>query len=224
MLAPRSDPARAAPGFVEATGGALLVGRVLTFRGLGEDLLAAWDRWEGVAGDAVSIVPAHDLSRFEEYAGFRGWFRVAIGVSVTMAYADGGPSAALDHRAIVDAAARAREHLDGARIDALGRGLHPEDARSLAAQRTRALLVPFGPIASAHLAYGVLAPALGLPPAGRARVRGADMQERPHAQAIHGLVIASACDWDVAQPDVSEGAHAARAFPGAAYHVVTRYG
>lgn len=224
MAVPFPDPARAAPGFLEATGGALMIGRVLPFRGLGEDLLGAWDQWAQIAGDALSIVPAHDLSRFEEYAGLQGWFRIAIGVRVATVSADDGPSRPFDHRAISDAAARATARLDAARVDALATRLDPASALSFRAQRTRALLVPFGPIASAHLAYGELAPALTLPAVGRARVRGVDMQQRPHVHAVHGYVVASACDWDLAEPAVDERSHAARAFAGAAYHLVARYG
>ncbi len=224
MLAHYPDPARPAPGFLEATGGALLIGRVLPFCGLGEELLEVWDRWAQLAGDGLTVVPAHDLSRFAEYAGLRGWFRIVIGAPVAIVHAEQGPSPGFDHRAITDAAGRASELLDVAKIDALCELLGASDARSFATQRTRALLVPFGPIASAHLAYGVLAPPLELPPAGRARVRGTDMQQRPHPLSVHGCVVASACDWDIAEPELGIEAHAARASVEAAYHLVARYG
>lgn len=213
-----SDPARAAPGFLEVTGGALLIGRVITFRGRGDALLDRWDAWADACGGELVLVPAHDLSRFGEYASFRGVFRVAVGAPVALAHADEGPSIGFDRGAILDAEAIAAARLDAERLGALEAALDADAARDLRTQRTRALLVPFGPIASAHLARGVLAPALSTPPRGLARIRGTDMRERPHPRVVHGQVIASACDWDIAEPVLDEPAA-----PGA-YHVIPRYG
>lgn len=221
------DPVREGPGFSEATGAALLIGRLVPFRGLGEQLLARWDRFRTVLsplGDDVRIVAAHDLSRFGEYVGFDGVFRLAVGVTVATVHADDGPSDPFDREAIARAEERASAWLAEGIWDVLAAEISTAEAWSLRTQRTRALVVPFGPIASATLAYGALARGTDLPGRGLQRVRGTDMRARPHARAVHGVVVASAADWDVAEADVTATAHATRAFPGAAYHLVADYG
>ncbi|WP_157069252.1 hypothetical protein [Sandaracinus amylolyticus] len=215
-----ADPARPAPAFLDATGGALLFGRVLLFRGLGDAFLATWDRWQTIVPDDLALVPAHDLSRFEEYRGFDGCFRVAVGVTVAIASADEGPSAPFDDAAILRARDRAAQCLDARIVGVLAATLGAHDALALHGQHTRALLVPYGPIASVHLAHGVIAAALSTPPPGLARVRGTDMRERPHRDVVHGSLVASACDWDIAEPDL----HAVRTARGRAFHLVARYG
>lgn len=224
MRASHSDPVRPGPGFLDATGGALVIGRLLLFRGLGERLLGVWDRWAEIAGDELALLPAHDFSRWSEYEGFDGWFRVAIGVRVALAWADEGPSAPFDGQEVRDAWIRAERLLDEPTITALAASLSAPDGRSLCTQHTRALLVPFGPIASVHLARGRIAPALSTPPAGMRRVRGVDMRERPHRVAVHGAIVASACDWDVSDAALDPDALAAERASDALYHLVARYG
>ncbi|UJR80208.1 hypothetical protein [Sandaracinus amylolyticus] len=215
-----ADPARPAPAFLDATGGALLFGRVLLFRGLGDAFLATWDRWQTIVPGDLALVPAHDLSRFEEYRGFDGCFRVVVGVEVATASADEGPSPPFDAAAITRARERATRSLDAHTVNVLAATLGAHDALALRAQPTRALLVPYGPIASVHLAHGVIAAALATPPPGLTRVRGADMRERPHRDVVHGALLASACDWDIAEPDLDAAPGAA----GRAFHLIARYG
>lgn len=212
------DPVRAAPGFLEITGATLLVGRLVPFRGRGEELLARWDGWSAALDDDDRCaVPAHDLSRFSEYAGFEGRFLVAVGIAVRTAHADEGPSAPFDGAAVAAATERARRH--DRTYARLARELDPLDAWSLRTQRTRALLVPFGPIASARIAFGTRVDATAPRALGVERVRGRDMRDRPHDHAIDGVAIASAAAWDVAEiapldPPPIEGA----------FHLVPRYG
>ena len=212
------DPVRPAPGFLEVTGATLLVGRLVPFRGRGEELLARWDGWSSaVDDDERCAVPAHDLSRFAEYAAFEGRFLVAVGIAVRTAYADDGPSAPFDAAAIDRATLRALRH--ERTYARLAHELHPLDAWSLRTQRTRALLVPFGPIASARIAFGTLVDAARAPAPGATRVRGRDMRDHPHDHAIDGVAIASASAWDVAEIPPLEAPPIAGAF-----HLVPRYG
>lgn len=224
MAAQWMDPVRSGAAFSESTGGTLLVGRVVPFRGSGEQLLERWDRWSARLPEEARLVPAHDLSRFEEYVGLDGWYRVALGIEIATAYADGGPSLPFGQRAIADADARARVALGGDFFDRIAEDLAATDVWALRTQRTRALLVPFGPIASARLAYGAIASTRERPGPGLARVRGLDMRSMPHHLAVDGTLVASASDWDVVDADLGAEAHDARARPGSAYHVVARYG
>jgi hypothetical protein len=224
-LRPWRDPVRPAPAFLEATGAALLVGRIASFRGLGEDLLERFDRWQEASPTSM-LVPAHDLSRFEEYVGFDGSFRVAAGSGIACVLADDGPSHAIGLEDVEAAAVRARENAD-ALYDAIARDLSAREAAALLLQPTRPLLVPFGPIASARLAYGIrVRPSerASSPEKFPARIQGSDMMERRHAFEVHGRLVASASDWDIAEPILDRASHDARALPGAAYHVVAHYG
>lgn len=219
------DPVRPAPGFLEVTGATLLVGRLIPFRGPGEELLARWDAWSSLIDDADRCaIPAHDLSRFEEYVGFDGRFRIALGIAISTATADEGPSAPFTTADVERAQARAAEHLPDRLLDRVARDLAPADAWALRTQRTRPLLVPFGPIASARLASGTLARALDPIAPGATRVRGRDMRGRAHPQAVDGTTIAVASDWDVAEPDLRAAALRLRGLePEGTLHLVARY-
>jgi hypothetical protein len=250
------DPARDAPGFREATGAALLIGRVLTFRGVGDDLIALWDRCtaalarHGELERDVAMIPAHDLSRFEEYAGLDGCFRIALGATIAIAYADQAPSleSAIGCDRVERAIARAAaiDFVELERRCAAVRGLsvrresvrresvprewvrrdsvHRDGARALRHQTTRALLVPFGPIPSATLALGALAPGDALPERARRRIRGTDMDARPHRRAVHGEIVARAADWDLAYPELERLRARDGARPGDALHLIASYG
>lgn len=196
-----------------------MLGRVVHYRGLGEDLLARWDAWSALFDPAIArAVPAHDLSRFEEYVGFDGHFRVAIGLVLATRYADDGPSAPLDADGFDRDRARADELLTPRTLDRIAADLASDAAWSLRTQRTRALLVPFGPIASARLARGRLVSVLEPIAAGAIRIRGVDMRQQLHDLAIDGELVTAASDWDIAEPDLE--ASAARGD----LHLIARYG
>ena len=223
-----SGPIRNGCGFIDVTAAMVLVGRRFTQRySSGADILAFFDRVTELTPDErFRFVAAQDLTRWEEWEQRAGVLEWALGIKVETGLADDGP-AEFSLRSIRDAEACAATAITTEFVQGVADVLDPTSRAELLASRSAVYLAPMGPLASATVVYGVRKAAASACPDGWHRLQGLDRKRMPHRRAAYGAVVARADDWEVAECDISDAAHAARVSVvserKAAYHIVARY-
>ena len=193
----QEPPIREGAGFYDVTGAMLLCGRSIDPKGRADELLSFYDRAMSLLEhEAYRVVPANDLSRWSEWAGSDEgrWPTFVVGLKVATGRADPGISPAFSIEQVRARLSAAQRLLD----DAFWAKLLDHPAVQQEPEEIQAWLVPFGPLASASLAFGRLAPSDDEAPEGLEGVQGQDMNQEPFGEQVIGVCVESTGDGLVA--------------------------